>query len=113
MGPLTGVTVIELVGLGPAPFATTLLSDMGAQVVRVDRATDVGRDRPTGYVFDGRGRRSIAVDLKATGGAETVLRLAERADVLLEGFRPGVAERLGVGPDVCLARNPRLVYARM
>ncbi len=114
MGPLHGVKVVELVGIGPGPFAGTLLSDMGAEVVRIERAELVGRStRPSGFVFDARGRRSVGVDLKHADGVETVLRLVEQADALIEGFRPGVTERLGVGPDACLARNPRLVYGRM
>ena len=106
-GPLSGIRVLELAGLGPAPYACMLLADMGAEVLRVDR--------PGGATYDvlDRGRRSATVDLKKPGAAELVLRLAERADVLVEAFRPGVAERLGVGPQPCLERNPRLVYARM
>ena len=112
-GPLSGVTVVELVGIGPGPFAAMLLADMGADVVRVHRTSDVsGGRRSTLPVMD-RNRRSVAVDLKHPDGVETVLRLVERADALIEGFRPGVTERLGVGPDVCVARNPRLVYGRM
>ena len=114
MGPLHGVKIIELAGIGPGPFATTLLSDMGADVVRVERAELATRSsRPSGFVFDCRGRRDITVDLKRPDGVETVLRLLEQADALIEGFRPGVTERLGLGPDVCLDRNPRLVYGRM
>jgi alpha-methylacyl-CoA racemase len=114
VGPLEGVKVIELLGLGPAPFAGTLLSDMGAEVVRVERAEWVGQvEQPSGYVVDARGRRDLAIDLKRADGQECLLRLVERADALIEGFRPGVAERLGVGPDACRARNPRLVYGRM
>jgi alpha-methylacyl-CoA racemase len=108
------VKIIELTGIGPGPFASTLLSDMGAEVVRVERAELAQRaNRPSGFIFDGRGRRGITVDLKHPDGIATVLRLVEQADALIEGFRPGVTERLGVGPDACLARNPRLVYARM
>src|SRR3954452_14963040 len=119
MGPLAGIRVVELPNIGPVQFAGMLLSDLGAEVLRVDRATDVASGRTVAggnaspfSVID-RGRRSVGVDLKHPGGAEVVLRLCERADVLLEGFRPGVAERLGVGPDACRARNDRLVYARM
>jgi alpha-methylacyl-CoA racemase len=113
-GPLRGVKVVELAGIGPAPFAGMLLADMGADVVRVDRIDALDADPGTAR-FDvlGRGRRSVAVDLKHPQGREVVLRLAERADALIEGFRPGVTERLGVGPDECFARNPRLVYGRM
>lgn len=110
-GPLQGVRVVELAGIGPGPFAAMLLADMGADVVRVDRAGAVGQGSATDLLA--RGRRSVGVDLKHALGAEVVLRLAEGADVLLEGLRPGVAERLGVGPDVCARRNPRLVYGRM
>ena len=114
MGPLQGVKVIELAGIGPGPFAGTLLSDMGADVVRVERADWVDKMQgPYGFWVDGRGRRSVGVDLKHADGVETVLRLVEQADVLIEGYRPGVTERLGLGPDTCLARNPRLVYGRM
>jgi alpha-methylacyl-CoA racemase len=113
MGPLQGLRVVELAGLGPGPFAAMLLADLGADVVRIDRpgATPMFGRPETDLLT--RGRRSVAVDLKHPDGAATVLALAERAEVLLEGFRPGVAERLGVGPDACLARNPRLVYGRM
>ncbi len=114
MGPLHGVKIIELAGIGPGPFAATLLSDMGAEVVRVERAElAASAQRPSGFIFDGRGRRAITLDLKHAEGVETVLRMVEQADALIEGFRPGVTERLGLGPDVCLARNPRLVYGRM
>jgi len=114
MGPLQGVKVIELAGIGPGPFAGTLLSDMGADVVRVERADWVDRMQgPYGFWVDGRGRRSVGVDLKHPDGVETVLRLVEQADALIEGYRPGVTERLGLGPDACFARNPRLVYGRM
>jgi alpha-methylacyl-CoA racemase len=114
VGPLHGVKIVELAGIGPGPFAGTLLSDMGADVVRIERVELVERStRPSGFMFDARGRRDVAVDLKHPDGVETVLRLAEQADALIEGFRPGVTERLGLGPDACLARNPRLVYGRM
>jgi alpha-methylacyl-CoA racemase len=114
MGPLSGVRVVEVAGIGPGPFCAMLLADLGAEVVRVDRAAAAGGDADAAR-FDllNRGRRSIAVDLKADGGAEVVLRLVAQADALLEGFRPGVAERLGIGPAECLARNRRLVYGRM
>ena len=112
MGPLTGLGVIELQGIGPGPFCGMMLADMGAEVVRVDRASAVGQGSPRADVL-ARGRRSIAVDLKNPDGVETVLRLLENNDVLIEGFRPGVMERLGLGPDVCLDRNPGLVYGRM
>ena len=113
-GPLSGVRVIELAGIGPGPFAAMLLADLGAEVIRVDRAAAVG---PGGGFastdFTNRGKRSIALDLKSEAGKEVVLRLVEQSDILLEGFRPGVTERLGLGPDDCLARNPKLVYGRM
>jgi alpha-methylacyl-CoA racemase len=110
-GPLAGVRVIEIAGLGAAPYTAMLLSDLGAEVVRVDRpgTRAEGADR---YALS-RGRRSITVDLKRREGLGTLLRLVERADVLIEGFRPGVAERLGFGPQACLDRNARLVYGRM
>ena len=109
-GPLAGVRVVELAGLGPAPFAAMLLADMGAEVVRVDRPAGTGAARQD---VVNRGKRSVAVDLKTPGGRDLVLALVDRADVLVEGFRPGVAERLGLGPAQCSARNRRLVYGRM
>jgi alpha-methylacyl-CoA racemase len=114
-GPLQGIRVIEIAGIGPGPFAAMMLADMGADVIRVDRSGNVKDEIPTGANSDllARGRRSVGVDLKHSEGVETVLRLVEQADVLQEGFRPGVMERLGLGPDACLARNPRLVYGRM
>jgi alpha-methylacyl-CoA racemase len=107
-----GFKVIEVVGLGAAPFCAMLLSDMGAEVIRVDRLSVAGSAGQPQDVL-ARGRRSIALDLKTKAGLDTLLRLAEQADVLFEGFRPGVAERLGFGPDECLERNPRLVYGRL
>jgi alpha-methylacyl-CoA racemase len=115
MGPLTGITVIEIAGIGPGPFCGMLLADLGADVVRIDRAQSVSGgdpDRPPADLL-ARGRRSVGVDLKSPDGVEVVLGLVETADALIEGFRPGVTERLGIGPDECLARNPRLVYGRM
>jgi len=114
MGPLAGLRVIEIAGIGPGPFGAMVLADLGADVIRVDRPTELAAEADTAR-FDilGRGRRSIAVDLKADDGAAVVLALVAGADALLEGFRPGVAERLGIGPAPCLARNPRLVYGRM
>jgi len=111
MGPLNGLRVVELAGIGPVPFAGMLLADLGAQVDRVDRV-DGGRPDLPHRILD-RGRRSVALDLKQPSAVEVVLRLVERCDVLIEGYRPGVAERLGLRPDPCLARNPRLVYAGM
>ncbi len=110
MGPLAGYRIIELAGIGPGPFCGMMLSDMGAEVIRVDRLTP--NPRPSRDVL-ARNRRSIAVDLKKPEGVETVLRLVDGADALFEGFRPGVTERLGLGPDDCMARNPKLVYGRM
>ena len=114
-GPLEGLKVVELAGIGPAPFCATLLSDLGAEVIRVDRTEPSGLGIGQEPRFDllSRGRRNVAVDLKKPEGAEAVRRLAARADALIEGFRPGVAERLGVGPDDCMQRNPKLVYGRM
>lgn len=114
-GPLAGLKVIELAGIGPAPMCGMMLSDMGAEVVRVDRLADAGLGiaMPKKYNLLGRGRRSIALDLKNPDGIETLLKLIDKADVVLEGFRPGVMERLGLGPDICLERNPRLVFARV
>ena len=110
-GPLTGVRVIELAGIGPGPFAAMMLADMGADVIRVDRAGDAGRTRHPDLL--NRGRRSIVVDIKSAEGRDLVLDLVKRSDVLIEGFRPGVTERAGLGPDDCLAVNPALVYGRM
>ena len=114
MGPLDGVTIIELAGLGALPFATLKLADMGADVIRVHPPGEVPELKPDhrDSEFD-RGRRSITVDLKSPDGVEVLLRLVEKADALLEAFRPGVTERLGIGPDVALARNPKLVYGRL
>jgi len=112
MGPLQGIRIVEIAGIGPGPFCAMLLADMGAEVLRVERVANVGAGRGAGDTL-ARGRRCIAVDLKRPEGVATVLRLVERADGLLEGFRPGVMERLGLGPDACLAKNPQLVYGRM
>ena len=117
-GPLEGVRVIELVGIGPCPFAAMMLADMGAEIIRIDRKSAPGEGNPyptlgTKYDVLARGRRTLALDLKQAAGRETLLRLAGRADVLLEGFRPGVMERLGLGPDVLLARSPKLVMGRV
>jgi alpha-methylacyl-CoA racemase len=117
MGPLSGITVVEMAGIGPGPFAGMMLADLGANVIRVDRlsgggglsiALSAGRADVVS-----RGRSSIAVDLKSAEGVELVLRLVDSADALIEGYRPGVMERLGLGPSTCLARNPRLVFGRM
>ena len=115
MGPLQGLKIVELAGIGPCPMCAMLLAELGADVVRVDRTTDSGLGIDMAPELDllNRSRPSIAVDLKHSGGVETVLRLVEGADALIEGFRPGVAERLGIGPEDCAARNPRLVYGRV
>ncbi len=114
-GPLQGLKILEMAGLGPAPFAVMMLSDMGAEVIRIEAKSGqspVAFPQPR-YDITARGRRSIAIDLKKPSGTELLLRLVEQADAIIEGFRPGVMERLGVGPDVCLARNPRLIFGRM
>ena len=110
MGPLSGTKIIELAGIGPGPFCGMLLADMGAEVIRVDRAGSAPR-RAVDVLT--RGRKSIAVDLKSDAGKEAVLKLCESADAIFEGFRPGVTERLGLGPNDCMARNEKLVYGRM
>ncbi len=109
-GPLDGVKVVEFAGIGPGPFCGMLLSDLGADVVRIDRK---GGGRGSKFDITSRGRRSVALDLKKPEAVEACLKLFEGADALIEGFRPGVMERLGLGPDVALKRNPRLVYGRM
>jgi alpha-methylacyl-CoA racemase len=115
-GPLAGLLVLEVGSMGPGPFAAMILADLGAEVVRIDRAHGASLPGPN-HDFRKevmhRGRRSVAVDLKHPDGADVVLDLAERADVIIEGFRPGVAERLGIGPEACLQRNPRIIYGRM
>ena len=115
MGPLAGLRVIELASIGPGPFCAMLLADQGAQVVRIDRVEPggLGVPMPPAYDVAGRSRRSVALDFKQPAGREAALRLIDRADVLIEGWRPGVAERLGLGPEDCLARNPTLVFGRM
>jgi alpha-methylacyl-CoA racemase len=112
-GPLRGVKVLELAGIGPAPYACMLLGDLGAEVLRLERPRGTLSGVIGGYDVLSRGRRSVAIDLKAAGAREVVLELAQQADVLVEAFRPGVAERLGLGPEDCRGVNPRLVYARM
>ena len=111
MGPLKGIKVVEMAGIGPGPFCAMMLSDMGAEVIRVDRLAHKGSGHRANVL--NRGRRSIAVDLKNPDGVAAVQQLIDGADVVIEGFRPGVMERLGLGPDTCLARNPRLVFGRM
>ena len=117
-GPLAGVRVVEMVGLGPCPFAAMMLADMGADVIRIDRKAAPGAANPfpmlgTKYDVMARGRRSLALDLKNAEGIGLLLELVDKADVIIEGFRPGVMERLGAGPEVCHARNPQLVYGRV
>ena len=119
-GPLQGLKVIEFGGIGPGPFCAMMLSDMGADVIRLDRKADKGKDRGSpGFLASGRrsvlhrGRRSVAVDLKDPAHRDKVLAMIDGADAVIEGYRPGVLERLGLGPDVLLARNPRLVIGRM
>ena len=115
MGPLEGKKIIEIAGIGPGPFCAMVLSDLGAEVIRVDRVSAVPSEFPSSPGVDllNRGRKSVAFDLKNQEGIKALLRLVEEADALIEGFRPGVAERLGIGPEECLERNPRLVYGRM
>ncbi len=114
-GPLTGYRIIELAGIGPAPMAAMMMGDMGADIVRIDRVKTHVMDRFADPKFNvhGRSRRSVSVDLQKPEGAEVILRLCKTADGIMEPFRPGVAERLGVGPDVCLKANPKIVYGRM
>lgn len=115
MGPLDGVRIVEMSGIGPAPFCGMLLADLGAEVIRVDRlaAADLGFDIDVRFDLPNRSKRAVAVDLKAAEGVAMVKELVRSADLLIEGFRPGVMERLGLGPDICRAINPRLVYGRM
>ena len=111
MGPLQGLKIIEMAGIGPGPFCGMVLADLGAEVIRVDRASAIGsgsREEPAN-----RGKKSIAIDLKSPEGVEVVLKLVENSDAIFEGFRPGVMERLGLGPEVCQKRNRKLVYGRM
>jgi alpha-methylacyl-CoA racemase len=111
MGPLNGYTVIELAGIGPAPMGGMMLADMGAEVIRIDRAA--GASALVMKDVSWRGKKSVVINLKEPAGVETLLRMVENADVLIDPFRPGVCEKLGFGPDVCMARNPKLVFARM
>jgi alpha-methylacyl-CoA racemase len=111
MGPLNGYTVIELAGIGPAPMGGMMLADMGAEVIRIDRAS--GASHLVMTDVSARGKKSVVLNLKDAAGVETLLRMVENADVLIDPFRPGVCEKLGIGPDVCLKRNPKLVFARM
>jgi len=114
-GPLSGYRIIEIAGIGPGPFAAMLLADLGAEVIRVERAQSVHGPAPEEPFFDllQRGRRNVALDLKHPDGVEALLQLVQKADAIIEGFRPGVMERLGIGPDKCLARNPKIVFGRM
>ncbi len=114
MGPLTGVKVVEFAGIGPAPFCCMLLADMGADILRIDRAVNVGND-PIEPRFNTllRGRKNIAIDIKSAQGAKVALKLCDQADILIEGYRPGVMERLGLGPDIVFARNRKIIYGRM
>ena len=111
MGPLKGIKVVEMAAIGPVPFCAMMLSDMGAEVIRIDRLNQKGSGHRANVLF--RGRKSIAVDLKDKQGIDVALALIGKSDVILEGFRPGVMERLGLGPDICLGQNPKLVYGRM
>ena len=111
MGPLNGYTVIELAGIGPAPMGGMMLADMGAEVIRIDRAA--GASHLVMKDVSARGKKSVVLNLKEAAGIDTLLRMVENADVLIDPFRPGVCEKLGIGPDTCLARNPKLVFARM
>jgi alpha-methylacyl-CoA racemase len=115
MGPLEGFKIVEIAGIGPGQYCGMLLADMGAQIIRVDRPSeeDLGLPIPTRFNLMNRSRPSIAVDLKTPEGVELVLRLCEDADAVFEGFRPGVTEKLGVGPADCMARNKRIVYGRI
>ena len=114
-GPLSGYRIIEIAGIGPGPFAAMMLADMGAEVIRVERAQSVRGPAPDTAHWDVmlRGRKNIAIDLKNPQGVEALLQLVEKADALIEGFRPGVMERLGIGPDVCAQRNPKLVFGSL
>ena len=115
MGPLQRIRVIELAGIGPCPMCGMLLAELGADVLKIDRIqpSGLGVQTPTAHSFLHRSRRSVALDLKRTEGSELVLKLCKLADALIEGFRPGVAERLGIGPEACATRNARLVYGRV
>ena len=115
MGALSGVKVVEFAGIGPGPFCCMLLADMGAEVIRVDRLVDAGLGikMDPKHAFLDRSRRSIAVDLKSPEGVELILKMVEQSDALIEGFRAGVTERLGLGPNECHQRNPKLVYGRI
>ena len=113
MGPLDGLKVVEMAGLGPGPFCAMMLGDMGAEVVRIDRPGATTVDGDPNANINNRSRKSVALNLKSEAGRDAALRLISQADALIEGFRPGVMERLGLGPDVCMERNPKLIYGRM
>ncbi|NNL10329.1 MAG: CoA transferase [Pseudomonadales bacterium] len=114
MGPLSGIKIIEIKGIGPGPYAGMLLADMGAEVIVVERSSQPGGiGLPTSHDPNSRGKRSIVLNLKTPEGVEALLKLVEQSDAIFEGYRPGVAERLGFGPDMCLARNPKIVFGRM
>jgi alpha-methylacyl-CoA racemase len=114
MGPLSGIRIIEIAGIGPGPFCGMMLSDMGAEVVRINRVSGKGGPMiPSDKDILARGRRVLTVDLKRPEGVEVVLKLCGKADAIFEGFRPGVAEKIGIGPEACMARNPKIVYGRM
>ena len=120
MGPLNGVRIVEFAGLGPAPFGAMMLADLGADIIRIDRPGGYPAPDPSldfeqfgKFAFYNRNRRTVRIDLKVAGGREAAFRMIAHADALIEGFRPGVMERLGLGPSECLATNPRLLYARM
>lgn len=115
MGPLAGLKIVEFAGIGPGPFAAMLLADLGAEIIRIERKepSELGLQRPRGYDYALRNRKIIQLDLKSAEGVEFAPRLVDQADALLEGFRPRAMERLGLGPDVCLTRNPRLIYGRI
>ena len=112
MGPLEGIKILEVGGIGPGPFCGMMLSDMGADIVRVERKGGLSLTDPKFMVYT-RNRRSIFIDMRESDGVATVLKMVEQVDALQEGFRPGVMEKLGLGPEICLARNPKLVYGRM
>jgi len=114
MGPLTGIKIIEMKGIGPGPYAGQVLADLGAQVIVVERASSPNSIAPPSVMdVNSRGKKSIALDLRNPAGLETLLKMVETVDVIFEGNRPGVAEKLGFGPDVCLARNPKIIFGRM
>lgn len=113
MGPLSGIKIVELAGIGAGPFCAQMMADMGADIIRIDRKSTNGQQKKCKFDVMNRNRRSVALDLKNPAGVNTALRLIDKADALIEGFRPGVAERLGIGPEVCLERNAKLVYGRI